>query len=173
MLAEAYYDRLDNLIDQRLDPSTGMEQYVNINSSSGKGLEFEVDAQHNRWRGELSYTLQRSIDRNSGEALDNSPLHLAKLKMQAPLRSALLAGVELHYHSPQTTYLDSRIRDFLTTNLTMSTAKPIAGFDLSASCYNLFDRRNYDPVSPSLTELRLLQDGRGIRVKVSRTISRR
>ena len=173
VVAEAFYNRLDDLLDQRLDSRTGMAQYMNINSSSGKGVEFELDAQRNRWRAALSDTLQRSIDRNTGEALDNSPLHLAELKMQAPLRSALLAGVELHYHSPQTTYLNWRIPDFLTTNLTISTAKPVAGFDLSASCYNLFDRRNYDPASPGLTQLRLLQDGRGFRFKVSRTISKR
>ena len=172
-VAEAYYNRLDNLIDQRQDPSTGMAQYSNVNSSTGRGLEFELSAQRNKLRGELSYTLQRSIDRNTGAGVANSPLHMAKLKLQAPLRSALLAGVELHYLSPQATYLNSRIPDFLTANLTLSTAKPIAGFDLSASCYNLFDRRNYDPVAPGLTELRLLQDGRGFRVQVARTISRR
>jgi outer membrane receptor for ferrienterochelin and colicins len=169
VVAEAFYNRLDNLLDQRMDVSTGMAQYVNVSSSSGKGLEFELDARHKRWRGELSYTLQRSLERNTGAALANSPLHLAKLKAQVPLRSTLLAAIELHYLSPQITYLGSPIPDFLTANLTISTTKPIAGFDLSASCYNLFDRRNYDPVAPGLTELRLLQDSRGFRVKVART----
>ena len=173
VVAEAYYNRLNNLIDQRLDPSTGLLQYLNVNSGTGKGLEFELSAQRNRLRGELSYTLQRSIDSDTGAVVANSPLHMAKLKLQAPLRSRLLAGVELHYLSPQTTYVNSRIPDFLTADLTISTAKPIAGFDLSASCYNLFDRRNYDPVSPGLAELRLLQDGRGFRIQIARTISRR
>jgi hypothetical protein len=101
--------------------------------------------------------------------LANSPLHLAKLKAQVPLRSTVLAAVEFHYLSRQMTYLGYPIPDFLTANLTVSTTKPIAGFDLSASCYNLFDRRNYDPVAPGLTELRLLQDSRGFRVKIART----
>ncbi len=173
VVAEGFYSKLENLLDQRLDPKTGMAQYVNMDSASGKGLEFELELRRNRWRSDLSYTLQRGSNGSTGTTLANSPLHLAKVKIQAPLRSVLLAAAEINYISPQTTYLDSRIPDFLATNLTFSTTKPVAGFDVSASSYNLFDRRNYDPASPGLSELRLLQDGRGFRIKLSRTISRR
>lgn len=173
VVGEVFYNHLDSMIDEGVDPITGRAQYVNVNSSSGKGVEFELKAQRNRLRGELSYTLQRSLDAKTGASLANSPVHTAKLKLQTPLRSALLAGVEFNYQSPQATYLNVRIPDFQTANLTLSTIKPIVGFDLAASCYNLFDRRNYDPVAPGLSELRLLQDGRGFRLKITRTMPRR
>jgi iron complex outermembrane receptor protein len=172
IVAEAFYNSLSQMLNEEIDPVSGMYHFVNVSSSSGKGLEFELDAQHKGARGELSYTVQRSVDRLANVELANSPQHMAKLKLHASILPTLLAGFDLQYMSPQRSPSNVRIPDSLTMNLTLSTRKPILGFDLSGSCYNLFNRRNYDPPSPSLVETRLLQDGRGFRLQVTRGISK-
>jgi iron complex outermembrane receptor protein len=171
--AEAFYNHLSNLIDQRvIDPTSGLSQWVNVNSNSAKGLEFEVEAQRDGYQAELSYTLQRSVDHWTGAVLANSPIHMAKMKLQAPLRSLVHAGFELQYLSSQSTYLQIRVPNALNANLTLTTTKPIRGFEFSASCYNLFDRRYYDPVSPGLSENLLQQDGREFRIQIARRFAR-
>ena len=112
------------------------------------------------------------MQQETEQRLANAPLHLAKLKLQAPVRGAVTAALELNYVSPQYTYAGERIPDRFDNNLTFSTRKPLRGFDLSASCYNLFDRHNYDPVSPNLRQNRIPLDGREFRVKITRSFSR-
>jgi iron complex outermembrane receptor protein len=170
--AEAFLNHIDNLIDTDLDPSNGLLRYVNTHSSRSQGLELGMEVRRNRWRGELSYTLQKSEDEQTHQRLANDPLHLAKIRVQAPFAGALLAGLELRYASPQYTYAGCRIAERFLTNITVSNRKPLLGFDISASIYNLFDRSNYDPGSPNLRQLRILQDGRGFRIKIVRTFSR-
>jgi outer membrane cobalamin receptor len=171
--AEAFSNSLSQMLDAQIDPANGMYHFVNVNSSNGKGLEFQFDAQHKGARAELSYTVQRSVDRQAREELANSPQHAVKLNARVPFPPALLAGFGLQYLSHQRTPGSLDIPDSLTVNLTISTRKPIFGFDLSASCYNVLNRRNYDPPSPSLLQTRLLQDTRGFRVQVTRRISGR
>jgi iron complex outermembrane receptor protein len=170
---EGFHNQMNQLINLRIDPATGLGEYVNLSSDGTEGLEFQLDARHSRLGAALSYTLQRSTDSLTGTALANSPKHLAKSKVQAPVRSMFLMSLELQYESPESTYTQFRIPDSLDANATVSTRKPIWGFDLSASCYNLLDRRNYDPVSPWLREQRLEQNGREFLVRITRTFSRR
>jgi len=167
VVVEAFHLSLRHLLDERIDPSNGLDRFINVNSATGRGLEFELDAQHRALRGELSYTVQRSIDQTRA-LLANSPMHMAKLKLQMQLHFGLLASGELDYLGPQVTYTGTRIPDDLNMNATLSTRKPLHGFDISASCYNLSDRRNYEPVPFSLLEDRLQLDGRGVRVQISR-----
>jgi outer membrane receptor for ferrienterochelin and colicins len=170
--AEAFLNDMKDLIEFSVNPATGLLQHVNAHSYRGKGVEFEIEGQRDGWRGDLSYTLQKSEDVETLRRLANSPLHLAKLKMQMPMGSTLLAGVELRYASPQFTTVGYRIPERFITNITVSSRKPLLGFDLSASCYNLFDRANYDPVAPDLRQQRILQDGRGFRIKIMRSFSK-
>ena len=170
--AEAFLNDMNDLIDSTVDPANGLLQYVNAHSYRGKGMNFGVEAQRHGWRGEFSYTLQKSEDKQTHQQLANAPPHLAKLKLHAPMGSKLLAGIELRYVSPQYTYLEYRIPERFITNITVSNRKPLLGFDISASCYNLFDRSNYDPVASHLRQQRILQDGRGFRIKIARVFSK-
>lgn len=170
---EAFYSDLEQLLDEDLDSDTGMFRYDNDRTSSGKGGELELDGQLKEVRAEVDYTVQRSIDGRAGTPLENSPRHLAKLRAQAPLSAALLGGMEVRYLSPQLTFENVRIPDSLVANFTVSSRKPLLGFMGSASCYNLFGRRNYDPITPNLNETRLLKNGREFRFQVSRSLFHR
>jgi len=170
--AEAFLNNMEDLIDLSANPATGLLRYENVNSNRGKGVEFEMEARRHGWRGDISYTLQKGEDQQTHDRLPNAPLHLAKLKVQAPIGRSFLGGIELRYVSPQYTYVGDRIAERFITNITVSNRKPLLGFDISASCYNLFDRNNYDPVASHLREQRILQDGRGFRIKITRSIPR-
>jgi iron complex outermembrane receptor protein len=172
IIVEAFSNSMSHMLEKQIDPANGIYHFVNVDSCSGKGLEFELDAQRKGMRGELAYTVQRSIDGQTHLILADSPQHMAKLNAHVPLPHTLLVGFGLQYVSPQQTPSNVRIPDSLTTNVTLSTRKPILGFDLLASCYNLLDRRNYDPPEPSLAEARLPQDGRGLRIQITRRFSR-
>ncbi|MBZ5511562.1 MAG: TonB-dependent receptor [Acidobacteriia bacterium] len=170
--AEAFLNNMEDLIDLSVNPANGSMRYENVHSNRGQGLEFEIQAQRHGWRGDLSYTLQKGEDQQTHERLPNAPLHLAKLKVQVPIGSTFLGGIELRYASPQYTDPGYRIPERFITNITVSNRKPLLGFDISASCYNLFDRSNYDPVGSYLRQQRILQDGRGFRIKIARAFSR-
>jgi len=170
-VAEVFYNQLDKLIDGRMDSASGLTQYVNVNSVTGKGIEAEIEARRGGWRGLLSYTFQDSRSAQTRAALVNLPRHVAKLHLEAPLWSRLLTGAEVLYESSQTTYVGSRVGELVKANVTVSTRKPIFGLDLSASAYNLLDRRNYDPGNLSLPEERVPEYGREFRIKLTRTFS--
>jgi outer membrane receptor for ferrienterochelin and colicins len=170
--AEAFLNDVDNLIDTKVDTSSGLSHYVNTYSSRSKGLELGFEARRSAWRAEFSYTLQKGEEEQTHGRLANAPLHLAKLKVQVPIDAFFLGGIELRYLSPQYTYLEYRIPERIITNITVSNRKPLLGFEISASCYNLFDRSNYDPVAPYLRQQRILQDGRGFRIKIMRAFSK-
>ena len=52
-------------------------------------------------------------------------------------------------------------------NATLFSQKIAKGLEVSASIYNLFDRRYSDPVSPDFTQDSVQQDGRQFRLKLT------
>jgi iron complex outermembrane receptor protein len=173
LIAEAFHSQRDNLINLRLDAVGTMGQFQNVGSDRTNGLEFGVDKQHRGLQVHLAYTLQKSMDRDTNQEAANSPRHLAKARIQVPLRSSTMVGMEGLYISDQKNYLGQKVPGALTTNLSLTSRKPIFGFDVSADCYNVLDRRNFDPVSTDLVQSRLEQEGREFRVKISRFLRRR
>jgi iron complex outermembrane receptor protein len=111
--------------------------------------------------------LQRAFDQ-AGERLVNSPRHLAKLAASAPLvPDALLGGLSLRYTSARITRSQARAGASVQADLTLSAERPSRGLQLSASIYNLFNRRNADPVSDAHLQETILQDGRTFRLKLN------
>jgi iron complex outermembrane receptor protein len=55
----------------------------------------------------------------------------------------------------------------LLTNLTLLSEKIAKGMELSASVYNLFDKRYADPGAPEHVQDLIWQDGRSYRLKLS------
>lgn len=164
-IAEIFYSRLNGLIDfDAPDPITGMSQYINVGAATAKGVEFQVNAQHRGFRGELSYILQQS-NSISPSAEPNLPRHIAKLRLEVPLRSFATAGLGIQFLGPQDAYSDVRIASSLRSDVNVS-VRPVYGFRFSAACFNLFDRHNYFPGSPALRQSRLLDNGREFRLKL-------
>ena len=167
--ASGYYNWIDDLISQETDPRTGNIMYRNLNGVAARGLEFEL-AGKIAWEieGRASYSLEQTRDRLTKADLTNSPRHLGKLNLVVPLvREKLFAGVDAQYTSRRKTPSGSSVGSFPIFNLTLFNTRLLEHFDLSASLYNLFDKKYADPGSEEHVQNGLQQDGRNFRVKLT------
>ena len=165
----AFNYRISDLIRQVEDPADGFLVFQNIEKIRAKGLELELEAKWgNGLQGRISYTFQEARDGETGSVPVNSPQHLAKLNLISPLfHGKLFAGVELQYVSKRKTLENNTSDDFFTANITLSSQKLVRGLELSASVYNLFDKRYGDPGSSEHRMDIIEQDGRVFRVKLT------
>jgi outer membrane receptor for ferrienterochelin and colicins len=109
------------------------------------------------------------VDGATNLRLSNSPEHLAKFNLVAPLmRDRLFAGLEIQYMSSRTTLAGNKLSDVCLTNLTLFSQKLAKGWEISASVYNLFDARYSNPGDPEHVEDAIPQDGRTFRVKFTK-----
>lgn len=174
MTAGGFYNNLKNLIDEAPDPVTGLTHFINSGRDRGRGLEFELETKRKSGlSARASYTLADAQDTTQHERLANSPLHTAKLNASIPLVRQTFAGLELLYSSAQGDYQGARVPASLLTNTTFSTTPLWGGWQFSASCYNVLDRRWFAGAGPESRESQILQDGRTFRFKVSYRLSRR
>jgi iron complex outermembrane receptor protein len=170
-----FYYNIENLITLGKDPADVNQEgdpllvYENRGGARVQGIETELEG---KWpggaEGRVSYTYQLARDEESGSWLVNSPRHLAKLNLSAPLFTELLrGGVEVQYTSKRKTFQGETVDGFWVANLTLLHSGWIKGLELSGSIYNLFDREYEDPGSAEHLQNGIEQDGRALRVKAS------
>jgi len=163
--------QIEDLINQ-VDAGTGTGEtmFDNIDKVNAKGAELELD---NKWssgiEGRFSYTIQRAEDKVTGEPLTNSPAQLAKLNLSAPVvKEKVFFGVEEQYMSRRRTLNGVYADGFYITNVTLFTQNLVNRLDVSASVYNLLNKKYSDPVSLDLAPIDALrQDGRMYRLKLT------
>ncbi len=83
------------------------------------------------------------------------------------IRGELFLGTQFIYMSPRGTLAGSEVDDAYVTNLTLYAPRVWKGLDLSATLYNLFDQRYFDPVSTEHRQDAIRQDGIAFRVKAT------
>jgi iron complex outermembrane receptor protein len=160
-----FWNTVRDLINTAQEPDDGLYYYENLDQVDARGLEFQLDGQLTRdLRGRASYTLTKTEDNATGESLNNSPEHLAKLNLTAPVFADwLFAGGEVQYMSERTTVDGNEVGNVLLVNATLFAYKLRDTWDISLSVYNLFDTQYRDPAStPDTVE----QDGRTLRLKL-------
>lgn len=142
--AAVYQYRVTDLLALALDPADGMLYFSNIEGAHSRGIELEgewLDGAGGRLKTSLS--LQRARD-DAGAWLSNAPRRLAKLNYSAPLwGDKLRASAELQATSRRRTPLGAEVGGFGVANLTLIT-RIGRDLELSASVYNLFDKRHAD-----------------------------
>jgi outer membrane receptor for ferrienterochelin and colicins len=165
---EGFSNRLNDIIENEYDPESGQSQFVNGKADRGRGIGLELDAKRvSGWEARTSYTFVAAKDGISGLTVLNSPSQMAKLHATAPLSRYGGLGLEMLYTGAQNNYRSDRISSSLLTNLTLSSRPAFRGWQLSASCYNVFARNWSTPTGPELTQAAVPQDGRTFRFKVS------
>jgi iron complex outermembrane receptor protein len=169
---EAYNNTMSDMIEAQADAVTGLNQFVNGGHHYGRGLEFEVEARRaSGWAARASYSYAYANDPDDMGHLENSPMHLAKVNATVPLPRQSRAGVELLYTGPQQSDTGAAVPSAMLTNITFASRPLKGGAEISASCYNLFDRRWYAPGGPEHIQSLIQQDGRTFRVKVTYRIN--
>jgi len=102
-----------------------------------------------------------------GATLENSPSHLGKLNYSIPFHHDIWrAGFEALYVSKRNT-MNSQTGGYLLGNLTLFSDRLLKNVQISASVYNLFNRRYSDPVGEELRQEAIAQDGRNVRLKLT------
>ena len=164
-----FLNRIDDLIEQKIDPVTGRPSYTNSAPVQTKGIEFELGA---KWpgglEGAISHSIQDSRNVVTGDVLTNSPKQVAKMNLSVPLvRRKLFASVDAQYVSKRRTIAQTELGGFFVMNLTFFTRKITEKFDFSGGVYNLLDRRYAASGGLEHVQASIPQDGRSFRIKLT------
>ena len=167
--ATGFHYSISGLITQQTDPLDGLLIFHNVESVRANGFEVEVEGQWaNDLRVRVGHTYEDSRNEDTGLPLTNSPKHLAKVNVIAPLIGPQLsAGVELQYVSSRRTITGGQVAGVLVPNLTLLNHGLRRNLEVSASVYNLFDERYRDPGSEEHRQDAIVQYGRSFRLKVT------
>ena len=168
LTASVFRNTVSDLITQTMDPADGLLVFRNLDRARARGMELELER---AWAGgarlRTSYSWQQTKDGGTGATLANSPRHLAKFNLSAPVpRIGWRAGAEAQYVGRRHT-LQADTAGYWLANLTMSAVRLAPGLEMSASIYNLFDRRYADPGAEEHAQDAIAQNGRTYRLKLS------
>ena len=164
-----FYYLVKDLISQQVDPADGFIVFNNVEKIEAKGFELELDG---KWasglEGRISYSFQETKDRATGNILTNSPKHLAKLNLTLPLiKDKVFLGIEEQFTSARKTLARNEADSFFATNLTLFSQNLLKGLEVSASVYNLFNKKYSDPGSAEHVQDLIRQDGINLRFKLT------
>jgi iron complex outermembrane receptor protein len=169
-----FYNKIKNLVTQTIDPVDNLLVFKNIGKVEARGLELELEGKWaNGLEGRISYAFQEVKNKETDETLTNSPKHLVKFNLVLPvlflpiLRNKIFVGIEEQYTSNRKTLADDKAKGFFITNLTVFSQNLIKGMEISASVYNLFDKKYGDPGAGEHRQDIIRQDGRNYRLKLT------
>ena len=164
-----FYNDIHDLITQIQDPADNRLVFRNTDSIDVLGTEWELEAALPcglRARG--SYTFAEATDNEAEARLSNSPRHLGKFQLIAPVYpdKAFLA-FELLAMSARTSVAGDRVNGHTLGNVTLFSRNLVKDLELSASMYNVWNTKYSDPVGPDFGQDTIPQDRRSFRVKLS------
>jgi outer membrane receptor protein involved in Fe transport len=162
-----FYSRMTDLITQ-VDTDNESLVYRNLQQVRSSGAEMELRGQLRRWpEWVASYGFQETRDSQTDQFLNNSPRSLAKLNVTEKLpKTNLVTTIDAQYRSRIEASEGGSISPFTLLNVTILDRKLGKHGDLSASVYNLLDKRYSDPASGANPEQSIPQDGRNFRVQL-------
>ncbi len=164
-----FYYMMDDLIGQYTDPNDGLLVFRNVEEVEARGVELALGGRwENGLRARTSYSYVEAEDRATNERLANSPRHLAKLNLIAPVvKDTLFAGLEIQYNGRSRTLAGDHADDFVLTNLALTYTSPSKRLEIAAGLYNLFDVDYAYPGSGEHVQDQIEQDGRTFRIKLT------
>ncbi len=163
-----FYNDIHDLISFGTN-AAGTSVFGNMDSATSLGGEAELDGRWGHgWRTRASYTYADARDASTGQRLSNSPEHVAKLNLTAPLwHEKIFLNIEVLGLSSRLTGSGSTVGGYSLVNATLLSLDLVKGLEASASIYNLFDQHYSDPVSSDFRQNSIRQDGRNFRIKLT------
>jgi len=164
-----FLNRIDDLIEQTVDPLSGRHIYTNSTPVQTKGIEWEVGAKWpSGWEGSISHSLQDSGRIVTGNVLTNSPKELAKVNLSIPVvQKKVFASFDAQYTSRTRTVAQTDLAGFFVVNATLFARKFRENYTFSAGLYNIFDKRYADSGGLEHVQASIPQDGRSFQIKLS------
>ncbi len=166
-----FYYQINDLITLVTDPSDDLLIFRNVEEIEAMGVEFGLEGRLDRGaRGRISYAYVETEDKGTEDVLSNSPKHLAKLNLIAPvIEEKLFTAAEFQYMSKRKTLSGKYTDEYIVVNLNLSTQLLDNRVKASVGVYNIFDKEYYDPASEEHIQEAILQDGRTFRVTLTLT----
>ncbi len=164
----AFYNAIDGLITDEV-VNTDSLIFRNLQNVKSSGIELEIRGQLTQGlEGTASYSFQQTKDRTTQQLLSNSPRNLVKLSLSQPfLRRKVFLSLDAQYRARMQALDSNPVSPFTVINATLLSRNLGNHLDLSASVYNLLDKRYFDPPSSENLQLPIQQDGRSFRVKLT------
>lgn len=163
-----YSYSVSDLITLQTDPNDELLVFQNHEQAEAQGLEFELRGRFRQTlQGRMSYAYQTSEAGSEGETLPNSPGHLAKASLVAPiLRRVLTAGFEVQHTRDRKTLSGADVDPVTLANFTFVGRPWNDDIELSVSVHNVFDETYANPASEEHVQDLIQQDGRTYRLKL-------
>jgi iron complex outermembrane receptor protein len=164
--ASAYRWRLDGIVDEVVTPG-GELAFVNGDRVSARGLELELEQRFaDGSAARASWAVQRTVGAD-GARLTNSPTHLGKLQLAAPVLWRLRAGLELRYASARRTLAGATAGAHLVGDASAALRELAGGrLDLRATVHNVLGTRFADPGAREHVQDLLPRDGRTFQLEL-------
>jgi outer membrane receptor protein involved in Fe transport len=162
-----FYTRMSNLITQVVTDDQSLV-YRNLEQVKSNGAEIELRGELPGWpEWVASYSFQQTKDSQTNQFLNDSPRSLAKLNLTEKLpKTNLVTSLDAQYRSRIEVLQGGSVSPFTLLNVTILDRKLGKRGDLSASVYNLLDKRYSDPASGADLQQSIPQDGRNFRVQM-------
>jgi len=169
LTGDVFHSWIEDLITVGSNPADGNEIYLNSERVNATGAEFEINGRlADGIQGTASYSYTVAQQPSPPQTLPNSPRHLGKLNVSVPvIRQRLFASADAQYTSSVQTLAGNTVSGFGVFNATALGHAFGRHLDLSASVYNLLDKKYFNPGRPEDPEDAIRQDGRTFRVKMT------
>ena len=166
LLGAAYGYRMLDFIEPEYTAS-GLIQYQNVGRVDAAGLELELNGRPCAWLDTTaSYAIQRSRDSQENTTLENSPVHLAKLRFSVPLGRKFDAGTGMQYYSSRWTFAGASVNPVYLADLTITSKRLARNFDFQFGLRNAFNRKYFDPIALNPAVDSMQQPGRSFFVRL-------
>jgi len=167
-----FYNDMGDLIDFQNG------SFANFDANT-LGMETALEGKwENQIRARLSYSLQHTEYSSTDAGLPDSPMHLIKLNVSAPLlRDKIFAGLEFQYtSSSHAVFTDPTTGDtlpapdtsgFATVNVTFFSQNLVKNLDASIGVYNVLNNQYFVPSTRFHQQSAIQQDGINFRLKLT------
>jgi len=158
-----------NLIDQVLDKSDGLSEFMNIGKATGTGAEYELRYKHpeNDNQAFLNFTLQRSVDNNTDQILSNSPEFMVKSGIVCGFSKYFNIVPEFFYETGRKTLEGNKTGNVFLFNFGINSCKFLKYFEASLKARNLFNIKYFVPGGNEHVQDALVQDSRNIYLRLT------
>jgi outer membrane receptor protein involved in Fe transport len=155
-----YHSRIDDLIDQEVDPADGLLQFRNQSSATSRGIELQLRARAGERSSAYAGLAVQSTEDASGEELTNSPEKQARAGFSTSLGRSWMGAVEALFESGRRTVQGSSTDSFVLVDVNLSWSPNERPLSVSLKVCNLGDQRYSYPGGFEHRQASIEQDGR-------------
>jgi outer membrane receptor for ferrienterochelin and colicins len=165
LVAAGYSYWLKNFLEGAYTDA-GLFQIQNLGRVHATGFEIEFNGRPFHWlEAVASYAFQKSTDYDA-DGVENSPDHLAKLRVATPLGRKFDASSSMQYYSSRRTLAGALVTPVYLADFTLTSKNLLPNFDIRLGIRNAFNRNYSDPIALTPLVDALPQPGRTVFVEL-------